>query len=97
MKYTLDSTIIIFLGILALINVASAVVCVYDKQRAIWGGWRVSEGLLMLLAIAGGATAMYITMLRIKHKTRHMKFMIGLPVIIAVQAVLIVFVVSRLL
>ena len=93
----METKIIIILGLFAVINLASAVVCAYDKEKAIWGGRRVSEAMLMFLALAGGAVAMYITMILIKHKTRHMKFMIGLPVIIAVQAMLVVVAVSKLL
>ena len=93
----LENKILIILIIIAVINLAAAVVCAYDKQKAIWGGKRVSENMLMLLAIIGGATGMYITMLRIKHKTRHAKFMLGLPVIIIIQIALIALAVYRIM
>lgn len=93
----LESKILIILVVIAVINLAASVVCAYDKQKATWGGRRVSENMLMLLALIGGAAGMYITMLRIKHKTRHAKFMLGLPVIIIVQLALIAFAVYRIM
>jgi uncharacterized membrane protein YsdA (DUF1294 family) len=39
----------------------------------------------MLTGAAGGAAAMLTVMLLIRHKTRHVKFMVGLPLIIAAQ------------
>lgn len=93
----MESKVLLILIVIALINLAAAVVCAYDKQKATWGGRRVSENMLMLLALIGGAAGMYITMLRIKHKTRHAKFMLGLPVIIIVHLALIAFVVYRIM
>lgn len=71
MKY-----ILIWLGIISLISV---IVTVYDKIAAKYGSRRIPEKTLMLLGILGGAVAMLITMLTIRHKTRHSKFMLGLP------------------
>lgn len=72
-----------------LINTVAAIVCITDKVEAKTGGLRVPEKILFILSLLGGATAMYGTMLSIRHKTRHKRFMIGLPLIIAVQYVLL--------
>ena len=74
-----------------LINTVAAIVCIADKVKAKTGGFRVPEKILFILSLLGGATAMYGTMLTIRHKTRHKRFMIGLPLIIAVQYVLLMF------
>lgn len=66
---------------------------VYDKYAARRKKTRIPEKLLFLTALCGGSLAMYITMLVIRHKTKHKRFMIGLPVIIAVQAVISLFIV----
>ncbi len=47
--------------------------------------WRVPEKTLLIISALGGSVAMLLTMLKIRHKTKHMKFMIGIPVIIAMQ------------
>ena len=71
---------------LALISLVSIAVTVYDKIAAKHRPkHRVPEKALMLLGALGGAAAMYAVMLLIRHKTKHNKFMIGLPIMMAVQ------------
>ncbi|MGI6137892.1 MAG: DUF1294 domain-containing protein [Candidatus Hydrogenedentales bacterium] len=45
----------------------------------------MSERTLLLLAVAGGSLIMFLTMLSVRHKTRHAKFMLGIPLIIILQ------------
>lgn len=70
---------------LVLINLVSIIVTISDKYKAIKHKWRVPESTLLLLSAMGGSVAMYVTMLIIRHKTKHPKFMIGIPVIIVLQ------------
>ncbi len=71
------------------INLSSAVICIFDKFQAKRRGMRVPEKTLFAVSIVGGAFGMYITMQLIRHKTKHKRFMIGLPIIILVQCVLL--------
>lgn len=73
----------------AVISAAAVVMTVKDKRAAVKGKWRIPEATLMLVGLCGGATAMLVTMKVIRHKTKHMKFMIGLPLEIALQAALL--------
>lgn len=76
---------------IAVISLITIIVTVYDKIAAKKRPkHRVPENSLLLLAVLGGGLAEYLTMLLIRHKTRHKKFMIGLPVIILAQAAAIV-------
>ena len=72
------------------ISLISVIVCVADKARAKKGKWRIKESRLFLLSALGGGAAMYITMRLIRHKTLHKQFMIGIPLIIIVQTVLLI-------
>ncbi len=84
----------IFLYVIYLcFSVFAVCITVYDKYAAKRRKTRVPEKLLFLTAICGGSLAMYVTMLVIRHKTKHKRFMVGLPVIIAVQAVINLFIV----
>ena len=74
----------------AAVSIISAVVCAADKRRAVKGKWRVKESTLFLLCALGGSAAMYITMRLIRHKTLHKRFMIGIPLIVVVQVVLLI-------
>ena len=77
--------LIVILIYLAIINITAIILTVYDKRAAKRSWRRVSEKTLMITAAIGGAVAMLITMLLIRHKTKHKKFTIGIPVIIALQ------------
>lgn len=73
-----------------LISVISVAFTVGDKQSAKRGGRRVPEDFLLTLGLLGGALAEYIAMKIIHHKTRHKKFMIGLPVEIIIHLAIVV-------
>jgi uncharacterized membrane protein YsdA (DUF1294 family) len=64
-------------------------VTAWDKRCARRREWRVPENTLFFIAFVGGAAAMLLTMLLVRHKTRHARFMVGLPLVLAVQAVAI--------
>ena len=81
----------IFLAYIALISIISVIVCIYDKKISKKNRveLRTPEKTLLLLSALGGSVAMFITMLLVRHKTKHAKFMVGIPVIIILQAALI--------
>lgn len=60
-----------------------------DKQKAKQRKWRISERILLLLAAAGGSAGAYAGMLVFRHKTRHLKFRIGVPLILVIHCILI--------
>lgn len=55
--------------------------------------WRIPESQLILIAAVGGSFAMYLTMKKIRHKTMHTKFMVGIPVIMIIQIALFAFII----
>ena len=72
---------------LLLVNLVSIGVTISDKQKAIRHESRISEKTLFMLSLAGGSLVMLITMIFIRHKTRHLRFMAGLPAILVFQLV----------
>ena len=85
----LDKIILIYLAVISLISV---IVCVYDKviSKKNRVELRIPEKTLLILSALGGSVAMYLAMQITHHKTKHAKFMIGIPVIIILQAALVV-------
>ncbi len=77
--------IIVYLIVIAFVAV---IVTAFDKLAAKKGAWRIPEATLMLIGLFGGALPMYVTMKTIRHKTKHKKFMIGLPFEIVLHAVI---------
>ena len=77
----------ILLIYIAIISLISVIVCVYDKKisKKKRVELRSPEKVLLILSALGGSVAMFITMLLIRHKTKHFKFMVGIPVIIILQ------------
>ena len=79
---------LIFFAYLLLISICSIVVCVYDKKISKRNNvkLRIPEKSLFVWSAVGGSVAMYLTMHLIRHKTKHTSFMVGIPVIILLQA-----------
>jgi uncharacterized membrane protein YsdA (DUF1294 family) len=77
----------IFLIYIAVISLISVIVCIYDKKisRKNRVELRIPEKTLMYLSLLGGSVAMLWTMLAVRHKTKHIKFMLGIPIIIVLQ------------
>lgn len=70
---------------LLFINVLAFLIYGADKWKARHGRWRMPEDTLIWLAIVGGSVGALLGMYVFRHKTKHKKFTIGIPVIIAVQ------------
>ena len=69
-----------------IISIVAMSVTVYDKRAAKKRPQeRTRESTLLLLSALGGSLAMLLMMLAIRHKTKHLKFMIGIPLIIILQ------------
>lgn len=79
----------IFLIWLVVINLVGVVIVWMDKSRARNGQWRIPEKSLFLVALLGGTPGVYGMMKKIRHKTKHKRFMIGLPLIFVLQVVLV--------
>lgn len=80
-----ETIIYILIGI----NVLTFFVYGWDKWKAKQGKWRISEATLLMLAFAGGTIGALLGMQVWHHKTMHLKFKYGLPLILLVQIALI--------
>ena len=82
----------LILTYLVIINIAAFIAFGIDKWRAQNNAWRIPEATLFLLAIVGGSIGAEIGMHVWHHKTKHLSFIIGIPVILLLQVVLFVLV-----
>lgn len=60
-----------------------------DKQKAKKHKWRISENALIFVSVLGGSIGSIIGMQLFRHKTKHIKFKLGLPVILIIQIILL--------
>ncbi len=90
-----SSLIYAALSYYCIISIITVIITVKDKSAAQSGKWRIPEARLFTYAFLGGALAELITMKLIRHKTKHLRFMIGLPVIIIIHIAIIVFIVLK--
>lgn len=81
---------------LILINAVALVLMLADKQKARRGSWRIPEATLIGIALLGGSIGAIAGMYLLRHKTRHPKFFIGLPLILILQIGLVLFIRSRI-
>ena len=75
---------------IAAVNIIAFLMCVYDKRAAVKKRRRISERALFAVSIIGGAAGMLAGMLLVRHKTKHWYFMVFVPLLIAVHAVVII-------
>ena len=76
---------------LAAINVIAFILYGADKAKAKRGAWRIPEAVLIGIAFLGGAAGAWLGMILFRHKTRHMKFRILVPVAFVLWVLLLVF------
>lgn len=73
---------------LLIINALGLLLMLADKRKAQKNLWRIPERTLMTVAALGGSLGCLIGMYAFRHKTRHRKFVIGVPVLLILQLLL---------
>ena len=72
---------------LLIITAASFLLMLVDKQKARKKLWRIPESTLLLSAAIGGSVGALAGMYTFRHKTKHLKFTLGVPAILIVQII----------
>ena len=85
----------ILLLYLLIINAVGYVLMLVDKNKARRKRWRIPEATLMGVAALGGSIGCLMGMYTFRHKTRHIKFTLGIPAILICQAALAFWILSR--
>ena len=70
---------------LLIVNAIGFLLMTVDKYKAKKNLWRIPESTLMTVALIGGSIGSLIGMYTVRHKTKHLKFTIGIPVILVLQ------------
>ena len=76
---------------LVVINVIGFLVMWIDKVKAKKGMWRIPENTLFLFAFLGGGIGTIAGMYTFRHKTKKLKFVIGMPAIVILEILIFVY------
>ena len=79
---------------LLIINALGFLLMLVDKWKARKNRWRVRESTLLLIAALGGSVGSLLGMYLFRHKTLHLKFTLGIPLILAAQCFVVVLVMA---
>lgn len=85
-----------FLWYLLLINAAAFMLMLADKRKAIKNRWRIPERTLILSAALGGSIGALLGMYTFRHKTKHLKFTLGIPAILIAQISLAIWIFQKI-
>jgi uncharacterized membrane protein YsdA (DUF1294 family) len=78
------------------INFGAFIVYGVDKRKAQLGKWRIPESTLIMVAVLGGSIGAYAGMKIFRHKTKHLKLSLGIPTIIVLQIVLVLWIINTI-
>lgn len=76
---------------LVVINLIGFVAMWSDKRKAQKNQWRTPEGTLMGICLLGGGIGTIWGMYKFRHKTKKLKFTVGMPTILIIEIILLVY------
>ena len=79
---------------LLIVNALGLLLMLADKIKAKKNRWRIPEATLFLVAAIGGSFGSLLGMYMFRHKTKHFSFILGMPLILALQIVLVVLIIG---
>lgn len=87
----------IFAGYVLIMSIIGFLSMYIDKRKAIKHQWRIPEKTLFIIALLGGSIGSNLGMTICRHKTKHWYFVIGMPVILILQIIIVIGVGLKLL
>lgn len=75
----------LLLAWLGIINLTGLCAMGIDKRRAASRRWRIPERTLFGIALLGGGLGSWLGMYLFRHKTRHLSFRLGIPLILLIE------------
>lgn len=84
-----------FILYLCIVNALGFVLMLTDKKKAIKRQWRIPERTLLVVALMGGSLGSLVGMYTCRHKTQTPKFMLGIPVMLVLHLVIVLFILLK--
>lgn len=73
------------------LNILTFLLMGYDKRASRANMRRIPENLFFLLAAPGGSAGVWLGMKAFRHKTKHIRFVYGIPLLVVVHTALLLF------
>lgn len=89
--------IYILIGYIIIINIISFFIMLYDKKQAIYHNFRISEKTIFIISLLLGGIGTYVGMYVFRHKTKHLKFKIGIPIVIILNIISVFYIFNYLI
>lgn len=89
--------ILYFVCYILIINILGLTLMKCDKQKAIKGTYRISEKTFFIISFLLGGIGIYLGMYLFRHKTKHVKFTVGIPITIILNIICIYYIISHVL
>ena len=86
--------VVLYFFIINLIGFLAMGIDKYKAQRELW---RIPEGTLITIALIGGSIGAIIGMKCFRHKTKKLKFSVGLPTILISEVFLVIYCIIKFL
>lgn len=86
----------LFMWYFAIVNIVGLIMMGSDKNRAVSNQWRISEKALWITALIGAAPGMTVGMKMFRHKTKHMQFKLGFPILAILDIIIYLVFLDRL-
>ena len=77
----MDGVMKVVLIYAAIVNVVGFFIMGIDKSKAQRNVWRIPEKTLLGIAFLGGGVGVWLGMEMFRHKTKHLQFKYGVPII----------------
>ena len=79
---------------LCIMNALGFLLMLLDKWKARKNLWRIPEATLFAVAVLGGSLGCIAGMYTVRHKTKHFQFIVGMPLILAIQIIVAILIVG---
>jgi uncharacterized membrane protein YsdA (DUF1294 family) len=81
---------------LAAVNIIAFLVMGIDKYKAQRHKWRISELSMFIVGFIGGSSGIFLGMTVFHHKTKHLKFTLGIPAVLVLNIIMFGYILQKL-
>lgn len=86
----------VLIAYLAVVNIIAFLIMGIDKYKAKRHKWRISELNIFIVGFIGGGFGVFLGMSIFHHKTKHLKFTLGIPAVVLFNIIIFGYIIQKL-